>query len=177
VGVTVLVDIVFLLPFSAFSCTGSVSVRNISLYSKLNRLSNHLRLAATSCAAQASKQNKPQKAQFRLFPRGGRVCALHHSYCPAITNVTCFRFPPARQRYLFFISISPCLRPSAGPASALHPFHNSHYKKRKQHGQDPQLRCSSDLFFLLPAEKIRPHHEPDDQSNDQRSGRLPHINK
>jgi hypothetical protein len=101
VGVTVLVDIVFLLPFSAFSCTGSVSVRNISLYSKLNRLSNHLRFAASSCAAQASKQNKPQKAQFSLFPCGGRVCALHHSDCPTITNVTSLRFAPACSRYLF----------------------------------------------------------------------------
>jgi hypothetical protein len=117
VGVTVLVDIVFLLPFSAFSCMGSVSVRNISLYSKLNRLSNHPRLAATSCAPQASKQNKPQKAQFSLFPRGGRVCALHHLCCPTITNVTSFRFAPAPQRYLFFISICGIFRARLSAAS------------------------------------------------------------
>src|SRR6476469_3075840 len=67
VGFTVLVDIVFLLPFSAFSCMGSVSVRNISLYSKLNRLSNHLRFAATSCAAQASKQNKRKRLNLGYF--------------------------------------------------------------------------------------------------------------
>jgi hypothetical protein len=39
-GVIVLVDILFLVPFSVFSCAGSVSVLNISLYSKLSGLSN-----------------------------------------------------------------------------------------------------------------------------------------
>src|SRR6185312_6502557 len=52
-GVTVLVDMLVLVPFSVFSCVGSVSVRNISLYSKLCRVSN--RITATTQAFSVAK--------------------------------------------------------------------------------------------------------------------------
>ena len=173
VGVTVLVDIVFFYRFLPSL------VRGVSQCATFLYTPNSIDFPITSGSPKPLVPLRPankisRKTPLSLFSRGGRVCALHHSYCPTITNVTSLRFAPARQRYLLFISISPAcghMRPRLNAASI------SQLPLQKTEATRPthNFAVSSNFFFLLPAKKIRPHYESDDQRNDQRSGRLPHI--